>query len=121
MEIYEHKCAITEHGPDDVLEAAHIEPHSTSGINSTENGLLLRADIHALMDVGLIVISPDSLKVMIHVDLMNTPYEQYMNKRLTKPVAGGGPGIQYLRDRFESVVAGSRMKFLPLPISESAK
>lgn len=41
---YESKCCISGWAPETVLEAAHIEDHSNSGLNSLRNGLLLRSD-----------------------------------------------------------------------------
>jgi hypothetical protein len=114
---YANKCAISGHGPDDVLEAAHIEPHSVSGHNSSDNGLLLRADLHTLMDAGRIVINPDNLKVMIHRTLIGTPYEMYLNSTIREPVNGPAPNAIYLRERFDSVVRDSRMDFLPVPLT----
>ena len=121
LRTYEHKCAISGHGPDDVLEAAHIEPHSISGHNSSSNGLLLRADLHTLMDASLIVINPDTLKVMIHVSLLNTPYEQFINTELSSPKTGAAPGKQFLRDRYNNTVKISPMSFLPLQTEEEAE
>src|ERR1700722_13744752 len=42
-----------------VLEAAHITPYMGASTNSLLNGLLLRADIHTLFNLGLISIDPD--------------------------------------------------------------
>ena len=42
-----------------VLEAAHIKDYSQSGPHRTNNGLLLRADIHRLFDDGYVTIDPD--------------------------------------------------------------
>jgi len=42
-----------------VLEAAHIKPYAESGPNRTENGLLLRSDIHKLFDAGYDTVTPE--------------------------------------------------------------
>jgi len=61
---YSRRCAISGEKTLPVLEAAHIKPYSTSGINATYNGILLRADIHKLFDSGYITIT-DKYKIEI--------------------------------------------------------
>lgn len=54
---YARKCAISGERTLPVLEAAHIQPYSTSGFNHTNNGLLLHSDLHKLFDNGYITIT----------------------------------------------------------------
>jgi len=54
---YSRRCAISGERTLPVLEAAHIKPYSTFGINTTNNGLLLRADLHKLFDTGYITVT----------------------------------------------------------------
>lgn len=54
MEAYERRCAITGCTIEETLEAAHISPYRGTKSNHICNGLLLRADIHTLFDLGLI-------------------------------------------------------------------
>ena len=56
---YHRRCAVTGEKTLPVLEAAHIKPYARSGPNRTENGLLLRADIHRLFDSGYVTIDPE--------------------------------------------------------------
>jgi hypothetical protein len=56
---YEGQCAITGCGVEEVLEAAHIIPFRGDHTNDVTNGLLLRADIHTLFDLGIIKIDRD--------------------------------------------------------------
>ncbi|WP_298166608.1 HNH endonuclease [Novosphingobium sp.] len=51
---YGGRCAVTGCTIDEVLEAAHIEPYATGRNNDASNGILLRADIHTLFDLGII-------------------------------------------------------------------
>ncbi|MGW5472815.1 HNH endonuclease [Streptomyces chartreusis] len=51
-------CAVTGPAPSEVLEAAHLRPFAATEQHSLEEGLLLRADIHRLLDSGLLAISP---------------------------------------------------------------
>lgn len=54
---YSRRCAISGEKTLPVLEAAHIKPYSTFGINTINNGLLLRADLHKLFDSGYITVT----------------------------------------------------------------
>ncbi len=54
---YLRKCSISGEKTLPVLEAAHIKPYAEFGINSTDNGLLLRADLHKLFDNGYITVT----------------------------------------------------------------
>lgn len=56
---YLRRCAISGERTLPVLEAAHIKPYSEFGINSVDNGLLLRADLHKLFDNGYITVTSD--------------------------------------------------------------
>jgi putative restriction endonuclease len=48
-----------------VLEAAHIDAYRGDEHNHLENGLLLRADLHTLFDLGLLAVDPDSFEVRL--------------------------------------------------------
>ena len=97
-----------------VLEAAHIEPHSVGGHNSADNGLLLRADLHTLMDAGLLVVEPSTLRILLHATLMGTGYEQYAGKNLRDRTDGSTPGQKFLSDRFDQLVENHRNEFIPI-------
>ncbi|GAC1522607.1 MAG: hypothetical protein NVS2B16_30520 [Chloroflexota bacterium] len=53
---YHRSCAITGERTLPVLQAAHIRPFAQSGPHAIKNGLLLRADLHALFDRGYVTI-----------------------------------------------------------------
>jgi hypothetical protein len=82
---YDSRCAVTECGIVDILEAAHIVPYSGSETNHTSNGLLLRADIHTLFDLGLITIEPSNYTIMISEALVGTEYEVLHGKTIRMP------------------------------------
>lgn len=44
-------------------EAAHLVPHARKGGASFKNGILLRADLHTLFDLGEMAIDPETLEV----------------------------------------------------------
>lgn len=81
---YQETCAITgEKVPG--LEAAHIKPHSVcedSEKLDPKNGLLLRADIHTLFDLGLIDIEPESYLLKIDDRLKGSCYEDLNDTQL---------------------------------------
>ncbi|RAG83819.1 HNH endonuclease [Streptacidiphilus pinicola] len=52
-------CAVTGPAPAEVLEAAHLRPFATTEQHRVEEGLILRADIHRLLDNGLLTVSPE--------------------------------------------------------------
>jgi putative restriction endonuclease len=58
IDAYERRCAVTGERTLPVLEAAHIKPYSLSGPHATENGLLLRSDLHTLFDRGYVTVTP---------------------------------------------------------------
>jgi hypothetical protein len=99
---YGGRCAVTGDGPLDVLEAAHIEPYATSGLNHHTNGLLLRADIHTLFDLDLIRINPDTLRVETTAGLNGTSYSSLAGTELRKRLDGQAPNDDLLRKRYQS-------------------
>jgi putative restriction endonuclease len=56
---YKRRCAVTQERVLPTLEAAHIKPYAESGPHDIGNGILLRSDIHHLLDSGYVTISPD--------------------------------------------------------------
>jgi putative restriction endonuclease len=56
---YNRRCAVTEERTLPTLEASHVKPYSKNGPHHINNGILLRADIHKLLDAGYATISPD--------------------------------------------------------------
>ena len=73
---YGSKCQVTQYTGEPALEAAHIYPYSKGGeyTNDLRNGLLLRADIHTLFDLGLLKVAPESLQVRVMDPLVNSSY-----------------------------------------------
>ena len=51
---YDGRCALTECDVDAALEAAHLRPWQVA--NKAADGVLLRRDVHALLDKGLMTI-----------------------------------------------------------------
>lgn len=74
---YGGKCAITSCSVEAILEAAHVTPYLGPETNALSNGILLRADIHTLWDLGLIAIDPKSRALWISPSLTGSEYDQY--------------------------------------------
>lgn len=81
---YEGKCAVTSCAVKSVLEAAHIKPYLGDHTHDVTNGLLLRADIHTLFDLGHLRIQP--LTLVIEVSQQAIPgYGEFDNAPLQLP------------------------------------
>jgi hypothetical protein len=84
MAAYEGKCAVTGCDIAEVLEAAHIAPYFGKDSNVVQNGLLLRADIHTLFDLGQLKITPEG-RVELHERLFDSVYAQYESQLIRRP------------------------------------
>jgi len=73
---YNRRCAITGERTLPVLESAHIKPFSVSGPHSINNGLLLRSDLHKLLDLGYITVTSD-----LNVEVSRRIKKEYENGR----------------------------------------
>jgi len=71
---YQRRCAVTGERTLPVLEAAHIKPYATSGPNLTQNGLLLRSDLHKLFDLGYLTVTPE-----LRIEVSRRIKEEYEN------------------------------------------
>lgn len=83
---YARRCAISGERTLPALEAAHIKPYAESGPNRTENGLLLRSDLHRLFDAGYVTVTPErriEVSRRIREEFENgRDYYQYHGERL---------------------------------------
>jgi hypothetical protein len=86
LDAYDRRCAITDCAVVDILEAAHIVPFREGGesSNRVDNGLLLRSDLHALFDLGLVWIDPRGL-VQVAEKLYASEYVSLRGRRLRVP------------------------------------
>ena len=85
LRIYGGRCAITGSNVEVILEAAHITPYLGVDTNAIDNGILLRADIHTLWDLGLIAIDPVKMKIWISPTLVGSEYQSYCGKEAYLP------------------------------------
>jgi putative restriction endonuclease len=86
VDAYQGRCAITGCNALQVLEAAHLRPYRGPAWNVVTNGLLLRADIHSLLDQQLLAPEPDERTIRISRRLMGTPYEELSGRPISDPV-----------------------------------
>lgn len=101
LKAYGARCAITRARTELVLEAAHITPYMGAKTNTVVNGLLLRADIHTLFDLGLISIEPNDRKIRVSMTLAGTEYGRLNGKRLAEPTTiTSRPSTAALRQHF---------------------
>ncbi len=99
---YEQRCAITNCDALDALESAHIVSYRGPATNDISNGLLLRADIHTLFDLGLIAVTPEELRVVLSRKLSGTAYEEFRGVMLRMPVdPASRPNREALRMHLE--------------------
>lgn len=82
---YENRCAITGCSFLPLLEAAHITPYLGSATNHIANGLLLRADVHTLWDLGLIAVHPHTRKIWVSPTLFDPLYSVLSGNLLREP------------------------------------
>lgn len=73
IEHYGAVCMVTGTAHAGVIDAAHITPYNGTSTNALSNSLLLRKDIHALFDAGLILVSP-SLVISVSTSLSDACY-----------------------------------------------
>lgn len=85
LRVYGGKCAISGCAVEAILEAAHVTPYLGPDTNALSNGILLRADLHTLWDLGLIAIEPRSMRLWISPSLAGSEYVQFEGRVPLKP------------------------------------
>ncbi len=122
LKLYQGTCAITGYKVPG-LEAAHIKPYSVCDQSknehtNSENGLLLRADVHTLFDLDLIRIKRDndSSNWYIEIDeiIEDSPYKELQGKPLyciSKNIYPGEDFIKYRQKNYQNIVKKLRDYF----------
>ena len=85
LEAYHERCAVTGFDAAAALEGAHLRPYRGPGSNAVTNGLLLRADIHTLFDLGLLTPDPLTRTIAVYKLLAGTRYEAWSSSQLADP------------------------------------
>jgi putative restriction endonuclease len=86
LQAYGGRCALSACEVEAALEAAHIVPYLGARTNHVQNGILLRGDLHALFDRGLLGVNPETWTVVLHDDLQGTSYESLRGAAVSIPV-----------------------------------
>lgn len=81
LDAYGGRCAVTGCPIEALLEAAHILPYRGGETNVVQNGLLLRADIHTLFDLGLLAVGADG-RLLVSEKLDATEYADFKGAAL---------------------------------------
>ncbi|MFC5371799.1 HNH endonuclease [Brevundimonas faecalis] len=87
MKAYGETCCISGCDVSAVLEAAHIRPYLGDHTNVVSNGLLMRADLHTLFDLGLLRIDPKDRRVVLDEALQGSEYKRFHGVALARPIA----------------------------------
>jgi putative restriction endonuclease len=82
---YQRSCAVTGCDVVEALEVAHIIAYLGPETNYVTNDLLLRADIHTLFDLWLIVVQPNDYRVIVSKRLRGTSYESLAGQVIRLP------------------------------------
>ncbi|BFR47286.1 HNH endonuclease [Nitratidesulfovibrio sp. HK-II] len=85
LRAYGGRCAVTGCDVEEALEAAHIHPYQGEESNAAQNGLLLRADIHTLFDLGRLTIDPKTLAVRLSSDVRQGHYGSLDGRVISTP------------------------------------
>jgi len=106
LKAYEKKCAITGCEIVELLEAAHIKPHAEKPNYAVTNGLLLRADLHTLFDLGMIALNAQ-LQVELAPALLPSEYRKLEGKKITHPqLIAEMPSAEALEQRYRDFQIG---------------
>lgn len=112
---YRSKCAVTECVTSAALQAAHIRIQLGADDNGSANGILLRADIHALLDSLLITFTEDGKGIELSHELADESYAFLRGAVVARPDQGP-PSPENIRDhrnrfltRQKQIVSGAVM------------
>lgn len=104
IKAFDGKCAISGCDVVAVLEAAHITPYLGPATNTITNGLLLRADIHTLWDLGFVAVDPEELTVWVSPILTAPMYRALDGSPLfMPPQKHHRPSMEALQAQWDNV------------------
>jgi hypothetical protein len=92
------RCAVTGCSTLEALEAAHIKVVDGQDLNSADNGLLLRRDIHSLLDRYLITLSKDGRTIETSSALTDLTYADLRGRSVALPEGEISLNLDYVAD-----------------------
>lgn len=102
MRRHRSRCVVTGSSVKEVLDAAHVIPHTGAAeFEVPENSLLLRRDIHALFDACLIAIHPKTGEIVCAPSLAGSSYKSLAGRVVDHKLAPKALDYQYQRFRSE--------------------
>jgi hypothetical protein len=109
---YGGQCMITGCPLLGIVEAAHIVPYRMTSDHHPANGLLLRADLHALFDLHLLGIDPESLIVSVHPEARRAGYTELdgVSLRVLSDLRPSRDALTLRRTWFQERMSGDRAK-----------
>ena len=97
IEAYGGRCAISGCNAEAALEACHIRPYRGPQTNALSNGLLLRADLHTLFDLGFLAVDTATMTAIVAPELEGTTYGELIGKSVSLPeVMPSGSNLEAL-------------------------
>ncbi|GAB2481054.1 hypothetical protein GCM10027063_23980 [Promicromonospora xylanilytica] len=107
LKAYNGRCAVTGSDVPAALQAAHIERYDGASTNLVTNGLLLRADIHNLFDLGLLWLD-NGYTIHLAAELATSQYRKLAGKKIRLPASRRDwPAQKRLQHHREAVAAGA--------------
>jgi hypothetical protein len=85
LDAYDHQCPITSCNAPDALEACYIVPYRGKFTHHPSNGILLRADLHTLFDLGKFAIDTRTMTIIIADELLDSSYRILAGRPLRYP------------------------------------
>jgi len=85
LSAYEYQCAITGCNAVEALETTYIIPYRGKYTHKASNGILLRADLHTLFDLGKMAIDTRTMTVILNDELLNSSYRIFADRPLNFP------------------------------------
>lgn len=104
LRLHRGRCQVSGCSVELILEAAHIHAYQSKADNHPRNGLLLRADLHTMFDLGLLWVDPASLAVQVSPRIHDPVYRAFHGRTLRHDSCR--PSVAALRQHMEQVVGG---------------
>ncbi|MFI7666845.1 HNH endonuclease [Nocardia sp. NPDC049526] len=101
LQMYGLVCAITGPCPAPALQAAHLREFAKHESHDPADGLLLRSDIHQLLDAGLLAVDTTTMKVVIAPSIARYPNYKALEGITVKT----GIYVPALTDHYNEVAA----------------